>query len=104
MLAIDPDTFSSERTPHRLFIEPQRLAHRCPVDCHAVTRLRRHRREHTEIWSLNIQPGWAAPLYPHLENLVQNQETNLAMNGVPHISPLMLYELLQRYNGHKRYK
>ena len=39
-----------------------------------------------------------------IENLVQNQETSSAMNGVPRIPPLMLYELTQRYNGHKRYK
>ena len=35
---------------------------------------------------------------------LKNQETFSAMRGVPRISPLMLHELTQRYNRHKRYK
>src|SRR5260370_10980275 len=46
-----------------------------------------------------ITDGSAMPLQMATDPLVQNQETFSAISSVPRTSPLMLYELTQRYNG-----
>ncbi len=59
MLAIDP-VLSPLRGLHAAYSSSRSVLHRGSVNSHAVASLRRHRREHAEIWSLNVQPGRAA--------------------------------------------